>query len=444
MRACTHLILSLLLVDKTSISVCGLRHSRNYPLRRRNSLHRRSSTGVLDGGEIGLAAKEEEGSGRRRAGTTIFSQACLIAGTTIGGGFLALPTATAPLGAVPATCGLTLTWLYLLGASLSLRDTFFMLSEEMKDNELSLFRIVKECFGSVAALCVSGLFLMLVYATLVAQLSKIGSITQGLFGTSAFMGTIIFSMMLGTLSMLASPRSVEQLNNVMTGTMLMSFLSLVGIASRSDSWSFHGLKRANFTPLFPPAMRSTQVPALSGPWAIPVFIQLLLYSEVVPLVSSRLRDRNRTGKAIIFGSVIPLLMTLVWTCIALALIPYPPATAVATAVKGVIYDPLAKLSGRALIASVNTLAISAITTTALGSILATLQLLQDISSSRALPLINRLGRLGNKSDALTIDCDATVPSSLACETSDDDSSSYGAAGEGSGPRREQLERYQDR
>jgi len=48
--------------------------------------------------------------------TPVFSQACLVAGTTIGGGFLALPLATAPLGAVPATVGLVLTWLVLLSS----------------------------------------------------------------------------------------------------------------------------------------------------------------------------------------------------------------------------------------------------------------------------------------------------------------------------------------
>jgi amino acid permease len=357
--------------------------------------------------------------------TTVFSQACLVAGTTIGGGFLALPTATAPLGALPATIGLSGTWIYLLGCALSLSDSFYMLlrsdntSRGNGEEGLSIFTISKACFGNIAGVVSSALFLTLVYATLIAQLSKMGTILHGVFpAMSAFSGTVAFSTILGAVCLLGSARKVERMNDFLTGTMLLSFLSLVGIARTSPNWSPAGLSRADYRPLLPPAAGAT------SPWAVPVFIQLLLYSEVVPLIASRLQDQRKTGLAIVGGSAVPLFMTLTWTYIALALVPFSPAAststaaaaaAAAAAAKSVLYDPLAQLTGRGILASVNTLAVSAICTTAVGSVMATTNLLEDVASS--LPWSSRADK--------RIDCDATVPPNIECVVSTPDSNDTG-------------------
>ena len=46
----------------------------------------------------------------------------IIAGTSIGGGFLALPYATSPAGFVPSVAGLTVSWVFLLGCGLAFAD----------------------------------------------------------------------------------------------------------------------------------------------------------------------------------------------------------------------------------------------------------------------------------------------------------------------------------
>jgi hypothetical protein len=162
--------------------------------------------------------------------------------------------------------------------------------------------------------------------------------------------------------------------------MLISFSTLVILAG-GCGWSIDGLTRANYNSLSP----------TSRPWSIPIFIQLLIYNEVVPLVASRLNDESKVRKAIVYGSLVPLGMCLTWSNVALGLVPYEPSL-VAT---GTIYDPLeilrdkvlykGTLVGKAFLVSVNSLAGSAICTTVIGSILASTQYFDDI-------LTNLVGR----------------------------------------------------
>lgn len=318
---------------------------------------------------------------------TVASQAALIAGTTIGGGFLALPAATAPCGMAPAVVGLVFVWFFLLGGALSLSDAIFLLknqeTQEEKDpfesRSISLFSIVQECFGTVPGLFAGLVFLLLIEVTLVAQLSKVGVLLTNTFSIlSRQIWTFIYSITLASYCMLGTKRNIECVNSVLTATMLTSFSLLVFLAGGSG-WSSVGLHRADYSLLLP-----SRLAANEAPWAIPVFIQLLIYNEVVPLVASRLNDVVKVRKAIVYGSLVPLAMCLIWSCVVLGLVPYD-LTSVAS---GVIYDPLTKLSGtpllkygltgKAFLASVNILAGSAICTTVIGSILASTQYFDDL------------------------------------------------------------------
>ncbi|KAL9184103.1 hypothetical protein ACHAXT_002189 [Thalassiosira profunda] len=326
----------------------------------------------------------EHPSNVAESSSTVASQAALIAGTTIGGGFLALPAATAPCGAAPAALGLVGVWLFLLGGALSLSNSIFMLKRsygkdeiETRDanSEVSIFSLIKECFGSTAGILGGLVFLLLVKVTLVAQLSKIGVLLEGTMpALDRRVWTSLFSVAIAALCLVAKQRRIERINDALTATMLTSFSILVALTG-GCGWHVDGLKRADFKSLTP----------TTSPWAIPIFIQLLLYNEVVPLVSGRLNDERKVRQAIIWGSSVPLIMCLVWSCVALGLVPYEPSQMAS----GVIYDPLNKLGevvsakgsafvGKAFLASVSALAGSAICTTATGSILASTQYLDDL------------------------------------------------------------------
>ena len=327
---------------------------------------------------------------QQQAKTTVSSQAALIAGTTIGGGFLALPAATAPGGFFPSAVGLVAVWTYLLGCSLSFANAIFMMKDSRiegehgnnaRDEEISIFTLVRECFGNTAGFVTGLLFLLLIKATLVAQLSKAGVLLQSnvfLPNVGRGVWTILFSFIVALVCLAAKQRHIERINDAMTSSMILSFLTLIALAGKSG-WTIDGLKRASYSSL---------LPSYGSQWVAPIFIQLLLYNEVVPLVSARLGDETKVRRAILFGSSAPLLMCLIWSCVALGIVPYEPALVATTNGGSSIYDPLSKLSqtvigegnsmGKLFLSSVHAMAGSAICTTVFGSILATTQYLDDV------------------------------------------------------------------
>lgn len=328
--------------------------------------------------------------------STVASQAALIAGTTIGGGFLALPAATAPCGAAPAALCLIGVWLYLLGGAFSLTNAIFMMKQnngqqagDAMQGEISVFSLVRECFGRVAGVLCGLLFLLLVKVTLIAQLSKIGVLLEAsipLMDRRAW--TAMFSTSITMVCFVGKRREIENINDALTTAMLVSFASLVALAGGSG-WVMDGLKRADWNSLLPSF--SSTASSYGSPCAIPIFIQLLIYNEMVPFVSSQLGDEKKVRRAILFGSSVPLIMCLLWSLVALGLVPYEPS-AIAN---GIIYDPLTNLSnvvlskggyvGKVFLSSVNILAGSAICTTVIGSILASSQYFDDI-------ITNMIGR----------------------------------------------------
>jgi len=207
----------------------------------------------------------KEDDERSESTSTILSQAALIAGTTIGGGFLALPTATAPCGALPSTIGLIGVWFFLLGGALSLSNSIFILKDQQdldgyqkKTKDISLFSLIRDCFGDVAGVIGGLVFILLIKVTLIAQLSKIGVLLEGsmpMIGRRAL--TVYFSAIITALCLVLKQRSIEKLNDILTATMLSSFATLVTLAMPSG-WSFNGLRRSDFSSLLP-----------SSSWAIP-------------------------------------------------------------------------------------------------------------------------------------------------------------------------------
>lgn len=305
-----------------------------------------------------------------------------------------MPAATAPCGFFPSALGLVGVWTYLLGCSLSFANAIFLMKKNRTnattyddksdgDDTISIFSLVRQCFGNTAGVLTGLLFLLLIKTTLVAQLSKVGVLIEEIdilnLGLHRGLCTILFSFIVAAACLVGKQRSIERINDVLTSTMLLSFASVAALASRSG-WSLDGLNHINYKSLFPSVGGGES-------WVVPIFIQLLLYNEVVPLISDRLGDEKKVRRAILFGSSVPLLMCLIWTCIALGIVPYDPSLFDCRS-SNAIYDPLSRLGERVLtkggsignlfLASVNIMAGSAICTTVFGSILATIQYLDDV------------------------------------------------------------------
>ncbi len=220
-----------------------------------------------------------------------------------------MPAATAPCGFFPSALGLVGVWTYLLGCSLSFANAIFLMKKNRTnattyddksdgDDTISIFSLVRQCFGNTAGVLTGLLFLLLIKTTLVAQLSKVGVLIEEIdilnLGLHRGLCTILFSFIVAAACLVGKQRSIERINDVLTSTMLLSFASVAALASRSG-WSLDGLNHINYKSLFPSVGGGES-------WVVPIFIQLLLYNEVVPLISDRLGDEKKVRRAILFGS----------------------------------------------------------------------------------------------------------------------------------------------
>ena len=311
----------------------------------------------------------------------MLSSAALIAGTTIGGGFLALPRATAPAGAAPSAAALVACWAFLLHGAFALAESTLDVmgdtdtSSEATYAPVTVFSVAQRAFGPAGGAAVGALFFVLMLSTLVAQLSKGGTLLADL-GLPRTLSVLGVSALFSAVSFGLHGPAVERVNTTLTATMLAAFGGIVA-AARAAGWTAAGLARADPAYFFPVRASAVQ----GAPWSIPVFLQLLVYTEVVPVICGRLRDRTKVKQAIALGSTVPLAMCIVWTCVALGLVD-PTHAASQQAVgggDGLGFDPVRALllrgaaGGGGISRLVLLLAGSAIATTLIGSFLALAQ-----------------------------------------------------------------------
>jgi tyrosine-specific transport protein len=241
-------------------------------------------------------------------------------------------------------------------------------------SNISVFTIATDTYGNIAGIVASGLFIILMLSTLIAQLSKVGILLPSLFSTIFTKETAIssFAIVMSLLTFCNGIQFAERINSILTLTMILSFGSII-TAAPGAGFDFSRLfSRSNFRSLLPFNLES------SISWAIPVFLQLLVYTETIPLVVSRLNgNEKKVKKAIVIGSFIPLLMCIVWTMIAIGLVPAELAMTNTLTIDPV--DILLKNSpSKRIKSSILLLTLSAIMTTIIGSCLTISQFLDDL------------------------------------------------------------------
>lgn len=342
----------------------------------RSSIKQRKSLSILSHSpsQSQLSSQQATTTTTTSSSSSVLSASAFIAGTTIGGGFLALPLTTRPIGFIPSIIGLVLSWLYLLGSALSLSKATINImnkNQTLKNtNTISVFTIARETFGNTAAILSAGLFLILMLSTLIAQLSKIGVLLPSLGIFNKEIAILFFASFMSLLTFGKGIQFAERINNILTLIMMISFGSIIAAAPGSG-FDFSRLYRSNFRSLLPFNHQS------SVSWAIPVFLQLLVYTETIPLVVSRLNgDEIKIKKALIIGSSVPLLMCIIWTMIAIGLVPTDLS----------IIDPvdilLKNSPSKRIKSSLLLLTLSAVSTTVIGSCLTISQFLDDLMKDK--------------------------------------------------------------
>lgn len=290
----------------------------------------------------------------------IVSAALLIAGITVGGGFLALPTVVAPVGFFPSALTLVGVWVFLGAQALMMVEVLCRVHRDLKKGGQStppgVAAAARATFGKTGEYLITFLLVLVVEATLISQISRAGM----MFPPSLYrVGCSLAALSVATV--IFGPGSKNQRENIATS--LNSILTVVFFTMAILLFVL-GVPAAEWSRL------STVQNYKSLPQVVPTFLQLLVYGEILPSICQYLNFQKRPIRwAIGLGSILPLILELGWAALGSGLNPNA---------SGSLQDPVALLLQTGPIQTpLFCLALSAILTTILGSYLALESTIKD-------------------------------------------------------------------
>ena len=235
-----------------------------------------------------------------------FGSILLVGGTSIGAGMLALPLTTGAGGFYFSSGLLFLAFAFML---LSL---FFLMEATLMSGKVSanLITICRERLGNFGASIAWISFLMLLYSVAAAYLSGGGSLIADVLsaGTghqiSPNIGIFIFLIVFGFIVVFET-KAVDAINRICMVGLILSFLSLlIFVTPHVSAENYVGGKPKYL-------------------WAaIPVVVLSFTSHIIVPSLRNYLEgDVLKLKRALLYGSLIPLLFYLVWEFLIIGMLP---------------------------------------------------------------------------------------------------------------------------
>jgi tyrosine-specific transport protein len=226
----------------------------------------------------------------------------LIAGTTIGAGMLALPVITSFGGFFPSVLIFLVCWLLMLCSA------FFFLDVNLSvEGESNLISMVGKTLGNKGKVLSWILYLLLMYALVAAYISASAPLFEkALFALTGF-------TVPATLSRLCLPfvfgsfiyLGVDYINRLLMFGLILSYLVLIGFVPAHIQYSL--LEHIDFS---------------ASLVSIPIVLTAFGYHIVIPSLTTYLQhDVKLLRKTIIVGSIIPILIYIIWQVIVLGVVP---------------------------------------------------------------------------------------------------------------------------
>jgi len=261
-----------------------------------------------------VSSQEEEEKG------SLVGAALLFAGTAIGAGMLALPAETAPAGFVPSATSLLLCWAFTYVTSLVTLEATWSVTQDdpvanKSDASVGFLSVSRKALGPTGELLTAILFWFLLSAIVVAYTSEGGELltegvrelTSGSLHLSPIIGSTCFMAFFGSFAIFGIEQ-VDLVNRILVAGFLVAFLGLMGM----------GLPNIQATTLLMGAQHWNAV----YPGATSVGILAFGAQNVVPTLLQYLGgDAERTRRAILAGSLLPLAMYLVWEAVFFGTLP---------------------------------------------------------------------------------------------------------------------------
>ncbi|KAL3907535.1 MAG: hypothetical protein SGILL_008832, partial [Bacillariaceae sp.] len=274
---------------------------------------------------------EETGSVVAQHATgSVLGAASLVAGTMVGAGILALPSATAPVGFLPSTAAMGIGWLYMTISGLLIAElSINRLGQSGKPGQ-GMLDLYEDSLGPKWSKVGSLAYFGLHYCLLVAYIAQGGTNLNALLGLDtlglpAGVPQVSFAALCAVGLYSATPSMVEKANNVFVLILATAFMGIVGLgASTADFGALVDLSNQHPENVLD---------------AFPIIFLSLVFHNIVPTVVNQLEgDRDKITKAIVGGTTLPTLMFLAWNAVVLGNVDPAAGTSV---------DPVALLQASA-------------------------------------------------------------------------------------------------
>lgn len=248
---------------------------------------------------------------------SILGASLLFAGTAIGAGMLALPAETLDAGFIPSIAGLCLCWAFTYVTSIVTLEASWLAVELSSDDNGAggggFLSISSRALGPPGEVVTALLFWFLLTSIVVAYTSEGGmlisqfanEVSTSTLSIAPAVGSLIFATFFGSLASVGTSR-VDFINRLFVLGFLGSFLGLVAF----------GLPQVDSANLINHADWSAVYPA-----GISIGILSFGAQNVVPTLLKYLGgDPNRTRRAILFGSLTPLVLYSIWEAVFLGMV----------------------------------------------------------------------------------------------------------------------------
>jgi len=234
----------------------------------------------------------------------ILSGTFLISGTMIGAGMLGLPLVTGVTGFVPGILVTLLVWGFMYATGL----LFLEVTLWMPDGS-NVLSIAGRFFGKSGRLFSGGMFIFLYYCLMIAYFAAGAPLLADAFRVigisfSGWEAFLVFGLIFGAIVAIG-PKSIDRVNIIMSVAMIGSWLVLIGSGGSEVKTE---------------RLIYTHWPSMV--FAMPVLFSAFGFHNVIPSLCSYLkRDRRALRISIFWGSVLPLIVYLVWQWLIIGAIP---------------------------------------------------------------------------------------------------------------------------
>ncbi|MBU0960424.1 MAG: hypothetical protein KKH60_02770, partial [Proteobacteria bacterium] len=238
---------------------------------------------------------------------TVCSAALFVSGASLGAGLLALPIQTGLAGLIPALSGLIFIWGLMFISGLILAETFVCNGQ----SSTGLFSLYEQGLGRWSRWLVTPGFLLVFYGILVAYLSAGATVLASLLHLPQDeLPLLLLFFLLSSATVLVGLRFVHRANGVFMLLLIGSFaamLVLVGTKMESKNLVYQDWKFL--------------------PSALPIIVCSFAYQNVIPSICTSLNnDRGRIQQALLFGTLLSLLVNGLWIIVVIGVLPLADGT----------------------------------------------------------------------------------------------------------------------